>query len=125
MGELVGGGAVLRCSLGMARTVLNLPPGRPATVDEKEPRVHIQGFGACTSFANPSVAAATAAAMGVMTPQPCVPVIPNAWTPSSPVVLVGPQTAIDMTSTCRCQWGGVISIEAAGHVTIPPVQPQS
>lgn len=42
----------------------------------------------CQSLANPTVATATAAALGVLTPMPCMPVIPTPWLPGSSTVLI-------------------------------------
>ena len=81
------------------------------------PTVNIGPFGLCTTPTNPQVAAATAAAMGTLTPQPCVPVTPVPWAPGSPTVLVDGQPALNSSSTCACQWGGVISIVAPGSAT--------
>jgi len=44
-----------------------------ATIMDFKPFANIPGFGACMSPMNPHVIAATAAAMGVFTPQPCIP----------------------------------------------------
>jgi hypothetical protein len=68
-------------------------------------------------LANPTVASATAAAMGVLTPMPCTPVIPAPWAPGSPTCLIGNMPALNNTSMCNCAYGGVISISYAGQVT--------
>ena len=52
-----------------------------ATIMDYAPLVNILPFGMCSSLANPSVASATAAALGVLTPMPCIPVIPAPWVP--------------------------------------------
>ena len=75
-------------------------------------------FGMCSSLANPTVASATAAAMGVMTPMPCAPVCAAPWVPGSPTVLVGNNPALNNSSKCMCTWGGVISVTATPAMTI-------
>ncbi len=64
------------------------------------------------------VAAATAAAMGVLTPMPCIPVTPAPWTPGIPAVLIGGQPALDNSSKLTCVYGGVISIQIPGQFTV-------
>ena len=65
--------------------------------------------------ANPQVASATAAAQGVLTPVPCVPVINGPWSPGSPCVQIEHQKALTDDSTCRCAWTGTIEITDAGN----------
>ena len=122
----VTNGAALTCTFGAAPGTLTVVPrgalvqagGTPAaTVQDHAPTVNIGPFGLCTTPTNPQVAAATAAAMGTLTPQPCVPVTPVPWAPGSPTVLVDGQPALNSSSTCACQWGGVISIVAPGSAT--------
>ena len=77
------------------------------------PMVNISPFGMCITQANPQVAAATAAAMGVLTPQPCVPVVTAPWSPGSPCVKIQTLKALSDDSTCNCQWTGSIGITPA------------
>jgi uncharacterized Zn-binding protein involved in type VI secretion len=84
---------------------------------DSKPNVNIAPFGMCMSPSNPQVAAATAAAMGVLTPQPCLPVTVAPWTPGSPTVMIGGQPALTNSSTCNCMWGGVITISMPGQMT--------
>lgn len=127
MGQLVCTGAMMMCSFGMAPgTLTAIPKGQPvmgggppaATINDNIPMANIAPFGMCMSPANPQVAAATAAAMGVLTPMPCLPVIPAPWTPGSPTVLINGVPALNNTSQCMCAWGGVITISYAGQVTV-------
>jgi hypothetical protein len=74
-------------------------------------------FGVCKSLANPAVAAATAAAMGVLTPMPCVPVT-SPWVPSTPQILVGGPPIINLGDITMCSFGGVITIVAPGQATV-------
>lgn len=75
-------------------------------------------FGMCTSLANPTVASATAAALGVLTPMPCIPACAAPWAPGSPTVIVGGKPALNNSSKCICSYGGVISINMTPAVTI-------
>lgn len=125
MGFAVFGGAALQCTFGMAPSVLNVLPaarvvsGMPmATIMDQAPMVNIMTFGMCSSLANPTVAAATAAALGALTPMPCIPVIPAPWTPGSPTVLVGGKPCLNQTSKCMCAYGGVISIQNPGTTSV-------
>jgi len=78
------------------------------------PFVNIPPFGLCTSLANPITAAQTAAALGVLTPGTCTPVLPAPWMPGSPTTLIGNVPALNNSCTCACVYGGVITIVNPG-----------
>lgn len=125
MGMCVCGGAVLQCSFGAAPSVLNVLPAAKvmsamalASVLDNLPLVNIAPFAMCSSPANPLVAAATAAALGVLTPMPCIPVTTAPWAPGSPAVLVGGKPALTADSTLICTCGGVIKVGFPGTVNI-------
>ncbi|THF73394.1 DUF4280 domain-containing protein [Cohnella fermenti] len=125
MGQFVCGGASLQCSFGMAPSVLMVLPANRviqampyANIMDNKPLVNILPFGMCQSMANPMVASATAAALGVLTPMPCVPVTAAPWAPGSPTVMVGTFPALNNSSKCMCNWGGTIQIVNPGQVTV-------
>lgn len=114
--------AMLKCSFGVAPCTMQVMPKNKVTVEGQPaanimdyvPMMNISGFGMCQSPSNPQVAAATAAAAGVLTPQPCVPAIPAPWTPGSAKVLIGFMPALNDSSQCMCMWGGAITISMPG-----------
>lgn len=118
MPKLVGDGAKLRCSEGLAPGSLAILPvqmvdgaGMPtATVNDFVPMQNISPFGMCKTTANPQVAAATSAASGTLTPMPCVPVVTAPWSPGAAGVTVAGQKALTAGSTCSCAWSGSIEI---------------
>jgi hypothetical protein len=89
-----------------------------ANIMDNIPMTNIMPFGMCMSPANPEVAAATAAAMGVLTPMPCIPVTLSPWVPGAETVLLGNAPALDNVSTLMCTWGGVISFVTPGEFTV-------
>jgi hypothetical protein len=118
-------GATLQCSFGVApSSLVVLPQNRvltavpDANIMDNKPMVNILPFGMCSSPSNPTVIAATAAALGVLTPMPCVPVTPAPWVPGSPTVLIANMPALNNTSKLMCVWGGVIQIVAPGETTV-------
>lgn len=122
MGQPVVNNAQMQCTMGAAPAMLGVLPvsgvmidGQPAaTIMDHKPMVNIKPFGVCKSPANPQVAAATAAAAGVLTPMPCVPMTMAPWTPGSPKVMVKNMPALNANSKCMCNWGGTISITNPG-----------
>lgn len=125
MGFAVCGGASIQCSFGMSPSVLNVLPNSKvinnlplATIMDNKPMVNIAPFGMCSSMMNPTVASATAAAMGALTPMPCTPVITAPWAPGSPTVLIANTPALNNSCKCFCAYGGVIQIANPGQTTI-------
>jgi hypothetical protein len=125
MGNIVCGGAMLQCTFGAAPSSLMVLPTNMvmtampiANIMDNKPMVNILPFGMCNSMANPMVAAATAAAFGVLTPMPCIPVTAAPWAPGAPTVLVANMPALNNSSKCMCNWGGVISVQQPGQLTI-------
>ncbi len=122
MPKLVVLGASLKCSQGLAPSSLTVLPTILTDTDEKptatiqdfKPMVNIAPFGMCQSPANPQVAAATSAAGGVLTPQPCIPAITAPWAPGSPVMTISEQPALTDDSKCLCTWTGTIEISSSG-----------
>jgi Domain of unknown function (DUF4280) len=89
-----------------------------ANIMDHVPMLNIPPFGMCNSLANPMVAAATAAAMGALTPMPCIPVTSAPWAPGSPTVQIANMPALNDSSTLPCNWGGVIQVSMAGQTTV-------
>ncbi len=125
MGLLVTGTAILNCSFGAAPTPLTVLPINKVLVNmpaanimDNKPFLNITPFGVCTSLANPTVAAATAAALGVLTPMPCLPVTVAPWVVGTPTVLIGNMPVLNSDSKLMCMWGGVISISFAGQTKV-------
>ena len=124
MGVQVCMGGVMMCTFGMAPSSI-VPTPKPimtsnmvaANIMDHKPLVNIPPFGACMSLANPTVAAATAAALGVLTPMPCIPNTPAPWVPGSPTVMLQNFPALNESSKLMCIWAGVISITFPGQVT--------
>jgi Domain of unknown function (DUF4280) len=124
MGIQVCTGAMMMCSFGVAPSSLVVLPanrtmtGTPAAnIMDNKPIVNVPPFGMCNSPANPMVAAATAAALGVLTPMPCIPVTAAPWAPGAPTVLIGNMPALNNSSKLMCNWGGVIQISVPGQFT--------
>ena len=82
-----------------------------ANITDCQPFANISSFGMCTTLANPQVASATSAALGVLTPQPCIPAITGFWKPGKPDTLIAEQPALLNTDTLQCAWGGIITIQ--------------
>ena len=121
--------APLACTFGAAPATLTVVPATgvtcsklpAATIMDFAPMVNIPTFGMCMSPSNPTVIAATSAALGVFTPMPCVPATTSPWTPGAVTVTYGKMSALDNASTCMCMWAGVISITSPGQMqtTVP------
>ncbi|BAP45278.1 DUF4280 domain-containing protein [Pseudomonas sp. LJDD11] len=119
-------GATLKCSFGVAPSMLNVLPanrmltaGMPAAnIMDHIPLLNILPFGMCMSMANPMVAAATAAALGVLTPMPCIPATASPWIPGAPTMLLGSMPALDANCTLMCNWGGAIKVLYPGQVQL-------
>ena len=80
------------------------------------PLLNILPFGMCSNPANPMVIAATAAAMGVLTPAPCIPCTVQDWTQACEKVKMKGEQALNMDSKLQCLYGGNIQASA-------PIQP--
>jgi hypothetical protein len=119
-------GAMMQCSFGMApSSLVVLPTNRvmtnnvpDANIMDHIPMANIMPFGMCNSPSNPVVAAATAAALGVLTPMPCIPATPAPWIAGAPTVLLGNFPSLDNVSQLMCIWGGVITFTNAGEATV-------
>ncbi|MFP2901503.1 DUF4280 domain-containing protein [Corallococcus sp. 4LFB] len=123
MGVQVVMGAMLQCSFGVApSSLMVLPVNRvmattpAANIMDNKPLLNILPFGMCNSLANPMVAAATAAALGVLTPMPCIPATAAPWVPGCPKVLIGNMPALESNSKCMCSYGGVIQVVSPGQM---------
>lgn len=124
MPQVVTTGAMLSCSFGLAPSSFSAigtvsAGGMPVgTIKDSVPMLNIKPFGMCTTPTNPQVAAATAAALGVLTPMPCIPMTGTPWIPAAPLTSVAGTPVLVSGSTCTCNWGGVIQITFPGQVQV-------
>lgn len=124
MGFLAVTGAQCQCSFGTAPCNLQvtsqtqyLVEGKPvATIQDMQPNTNLQPFGMCTSLANPAVAAATAAALGVLTPQPCTMAPAGPWVSTNSKFMASGIPCLTNEATLTCGLGaGTIKITVPGQ----------
>ncbi len=126
MGQQVVNSASCACTFGSAPSSLGVLPANcvmacsqpAATIMDNIPFLNVMPFGMCSSIANPAVAAATTAALGVLTPQPCTPVPAGPWVAGKPTVLIASKPILNNSSILMCSYAGVISITYAGQATV-------
>ena len=125
MGFCVCGGAILQCSFGTMPAPMNVLPAAKvvsnmalATIMDNAPMVNIPTFLMCKSLLNPTVASATAAALGTLTPMPCTPMTTAPWAPGSQKTMIGGKPALTNSSKLVCTYGGVIEIKNPGTTNI-------
>lgn len=124
MSQLVIATGTCMCTMGTAPAPLKvtnnakvLADGKPiGTIADCQGFANVGPFGLCTSLANPAVASATAAALGVLTPQPCTPVTAGTWIPTKPKILIGGKPCLSSDSKAICSYAGSISVTYAGQV---------
>ncbi|MBR4148005.1 MAG: DUF4280 domain-containing protein [Bacteroidales bacterium] len=120
--------AMISCTFGTNPCPLMANPSRMSSlssqaklnVSDFATGVNVSSFGMCSSPSNPMVIAATAAALGVPTPAPCVPALVGPWIPGKPDIMIDGMPAL--TNQCRntCMWAGQISFTNDGQIPIPP-----
>ena len=118
--------ANLLCTFGTAPAPIKvtsqsvvLTEGKPAaTIQDCAPMTNVGPFGMCTSLANPAVASATAAALGVLTPQPCTPVPAGTWIPTKPTIIIGGKPCLTQDCKLMCSYAGSISITMPGQMKV-------
>lgn len=126
MGLIVVTGATTVCTMGIGTGMLNTTnqqsvriEGRPAaTIRDCAANTNITPIGMCTSMANPAVASATAAALGVLTPQPCTPMPIGTWQATNAGVRFCNMPCLSQGSNIQCAYGGSISIVSAGQTKV-------
>ena len=123
MSVLVATGGNLMCSFGTAPAPIKVTSqskvmleGKPAaTIQDSAPTTNVGPFGMCTSMANPTVASATAAAMGVLTPQPCVPAPAGTWIPTASKILIDGKPCLTQDCKMVCAYAGQITVTLPGQ----------
>lgn len=114
--------ALCTCSFGVAPMPLTVSSQQTVMMGSLPAATIIDNvcttFGMCSSLANPTVASATAAALGALTPMPCVPVVPAPWAPGCPTVMVCGKPLLNNTSKLMCAYGGVIQVTTTPAMTI-------
>ena len=125
MAVQIAAGATAMCSFGSAPASIMVLPANmvnattsAANVADMVTATNVLPFGSCQSAANPTVAAATAAALGVLTPMPCVPVPAGTWLPGSTKVMLKSLPTLHNTCKLMCSWGGVIQILSPGQTKV-------
>jgi len=129
MPQLVVLGAKIQCSMAIppapVGSLIVLPTNKvagaqvpAANIMDNKPFANIPPFPLCQAKANPTVIAATAAALGTPTPAACIPVFPAPWTPGATKATVGGMPALHSGCTLMCAYGGTVSIGYAGQATI-------
>lgn len=126
MGLAIGLGAVARCPFGASPTPLVFLPtsmvfgksGPLGCMVDFIPFLNVIPFGVCMSLANPITASLTAAAWGVLTPGPCIPVPAGPWIPAKPTVVSKFGPLINTDTKLICAYGGVIQINMPAQFTV-------
>ncbi len=125
MGQAVVHGAQAMCSMGTSpggvkvssQQTVSAGGATMATIQDAG-TLNIGPFGMCTSMTNPAVASATAAAQGVLQPQPCTPVPAGPWGPGKTNIIICGNPCLDSDSQMACSYAGSIKIVSPGQTTV-------
>lgn len=117
-------GAMMKCTMGTTPARLTVLPirtvfltGQPmANISDHLTMVNLAPFGLCRSLGFPATASATAAALGTLTPMPCMHNTPFPWMGGKMDYLIQNQPALLKSCKCQCLWGGTISLISDGQV---------
>ena len=126
MGFLLGMGSPAMCTFGVAPGPLTFLPammilgtsGPLGNIMDMAPFENISPFGVCITPSNPMTAALTAAALGVLTPAPCIPVPAGPWVPINPMIVCNLGPMLNIGSMLMCAWGGMIRPVMSPQVTV-------
>ena len=118
---IVNSGSKCMCDKGLAPCAVAM--GLPTIKTSKAPALNessatfsvLPTFGMCTSTANPTVSAATSAAMGVLTPMPCLPQFIPPWSGTSTTVNLSGAPAVNAMSSLKCSFGGTIKVTVTAN----------
>ena len=117
-------GATVQCTMGTTPGQLKASPStvrlggaHAVRISDVAPMMNVGSCGMCTSLLNPTVASATAAALGVLTPMPCVPSPIGTWMCSGTPLLAG-QPGVSSDATLTCAYGGTLRIITPGQGTV-------
>lgn len=124
MGKAVCQTAMCTCDMGStpaslvvtSNQIYSIANLKIATIMDHAPVANLATFGMCRIPANPAVAAATTAALGVLTPAPCIPATAAPWTPGSVVQSINGLKVLTDDSKLLCSYGGTISITQPSNV---------
>lgn len=119
-------GGMCQCSFGVSPSGLVFLPKTGVMINkmpvgvatDSVPMLNVMSFGMCTCPANPAVITATAAALGVFTPAPCVPILVGTWIPSKPTVVASKIPVLSMGDKIACAYGGMIVINSPGQFSV-------
>lgn len=120
--------AKIKCSCGDKISTLTVYPDRTiwltgepqANISDHISMRNIAPFGKCHTTRYPATGSATAANHGKLTPMPCVPNTPFSWMGGKDDVVLKGQPALLKSSTCKCVWGGTITITFDGQTAGEP-----
>jgi len=125
MAKYVCSGAKMKCSMGSkesdfkvirtGRCPVFIKGNLVGTIMDHKPFINIKPFGQCQSLANPTVAAATAAANGKLQKMPCVPNIPAPWIGGKMRVTISGEPTLLENSVQTCMWAGLIEFTNPGQ----------
>lgn len=125
MGMVVVSGASCVCNFGTSSGNLtvtsqmqSMADGKPMATTSDNSNSNITPFGMCNSPTNPQVIAATAAALGVFTPQPCQMSSAGSWIPSQTAVTAGGKPVLTNDCSCKCAFGGEIKVSSPGQTKV-------
>ena len=101
-----------------SKTNVTTGGGIVLTMTDCQVGTNIVPFPACTNMSNPAVAAATSAALGVLTPSTCAPVIAGTWTSEKTNVNIGGSCVLTQSCQLQCGYGGTITITSPGQTKL-------
>lgn len=124
--QCLSNGVKLECLWGTMPSTLTVLPesrvlveGNPiGCISDNIPEINMASFGMCRSLANPVVLSATIQAGGILTPQPCEPIIVSTWVPFEANVMAGNKPVTTTNSCLECAYIGTISVVAPNQSSV-------